>query len=438
MTQLIADAEKKLGGEAWVLGKQGGPSTTDWGQMKKDLADEYDAKYIEQWRKFVANTKFVGYTNLPDATDKLGVISANTSPLLQLFAVISTNTNVDDRVRTAFRPASIVVPPDSPVLVTDKTQNYMTELSKLMLTIQNLIGKPPDPSLFGPVDAEASSASLARNQISLNFPPDRDAHVDTALSNLLQDPITKAQELGKGIGTAGLNGAGKQFCMASAFGKFPFNGRSSTDASLQEVNEIFRPKEGTLWKFYEASLKQYLTCTQSGCAVVAGAPLTPQFVTFMSDAVRFSKALYGDAGTDPALKYTVQPKSDQVDTFTFTVDGNKTALKSGQQGQFAWSGASNKFGLTIQLAGGGSSVGATPFEGLWAPLRFFYNADRTSPSGAAYVFIFTPREGKQARPLADANGKPLEYQVMVDTHGGPAIFNANYWQQLKCVATVAK
>ncbi len=92
MMQLIADAEKKFGGEQWVLGKQAGPVVQDWTQTKKDLANLYDDNYIDQWRKFIANTKFVGYTNLPDAADKLSVLSANDSPLMRVFSVISTNT----------------------------------------------------------------------------------------------------------------------------------------------------------------------------------------------------------------------------------------------------------------------------------------------------------------------------------------------------------
>jgi type VI protein secretion system component VasK len=247
----------------------------------------------------------------------------------------------------------------------------------------------------------------------------------------MQDPITKAQALAKGAGAAGLNGAGRQFCMASGFGKFPFSPKSPVDASLQEVNDIFKPKEGALWRFYDGTLKQHLTCTASGCTPTGTAPLTPAFVAFMSEAVRFSKALYGDAGGDPTLKYSVTPRSEQVDTFTFTADGNRTVLKSGQAGNFTWSGSTNKFAIGIKLSGAGGELPIPPYDGLWAPFRFFADADTNIPSGAAYTFVFKPRVGQSARQI-------LEYQVLVDTHGAPAVFSKNFWQQLRCISTVAK
>ncbi len=308
----------------------------------------------------------------------------------------------------------------------------MTQLNQLQLAIQSVAGKPPDPSLAGPVDNAAGSATSARFQVTSPFPPDMDKHVDKQLADLLQDPITRAQDLVKGLGAAGLNRAGAQFCAASAFSKFPFNPRSQTDASLQEVNQIFRPTEGSLWKFYDTSLKQYLSCTASGCIAGAGAPLTPQFVTFMTDAVRFSKALYGDTGTDPTLKYTIRPQSDQVESFTITLDGASTTLKPGQQGPFTWSGASNSFGVTTKNVDG-TGLPMQGYDGLWAAFKFFWNSDNVNPG----VFTRTPRAGQGNQPYR-INGKPLSYQLFVDTHGAPAVFDRNFWQQLKCVSTVAK
>jgi len=146
--------------------------------------------------------------------------------------------------------------------------------------------------------------------------------------------------------------------------------------------------------------------------------------------VRFSKALYGEAGADPKLTYSVTPKSDKVDTFTFTVDGNKTTLKSGSVGNFTWSASTNKFVIGIQLAGGGDfSVPA--YEHLWAPFHFFADADANVSLGANYNFVFRPRQGQSGRVI-------LEYNVLVDTHGAPAVFSKNFWAQLRCIPTVAK
>jgi type VI secretion system protein ImpL len=431
MMQLIADAEKRFGGEKWVLGDRRGPTITDWAQTKKDLADTYLTEYIKNWRAFVANSHFAGYGGLEDAASKLAIISANDSLYMRLFGVISTNTGVDPRVKTAFESADKVVPADSPVLITDSTRDYMTSLNGLQLAIQSVIGKPLDASAAAPIDTAAMAATSAQFRVKANLPPDQDAHVDNAVASLLLDPITHAQALSKGFGTAGLNGAAKLFCAATGFGKFPFNPNSTDDASLQEVNEIFRPKEGSLWQLSE-KFKQALTCSNAGCAATGTPALTPAFVAFMSQAVQFSKALYGDAGTDPTLKYTVRPHSvsGQMDAYVFTADGASTTLKSDQQGNFTWSGASTKFGLVIKVAGRGDQSGA-PTEGLWAPFHFFRDADSTVPNGSASKFVFKPHVG--TRPITDGKDQPLVYEIQA-----PAVFNTNIWKQTRCVSNPAK
>jgi len=367
------------------------------------------------------------YAGLEDVPGKLGIISANDSLCIRLFWVVSTNTGVNPRVKAAFQPSHIVVPADSPVLITDTTRGYMTALNGLQLTIQGLVGKPLAPASAAPIDAAGTTATQARYQATQTFPVDQEAQVDKQILDLLQDPFTR---IPKGAGNAGLNAAGRQFCAGSGFNKFPFNPKSPADATLPEANDIFRPKEGALWRFIDGTLKQYFTCTASGCTPIGNAPLTPTFVAFTNEAVRFSKALYGDAGTDPALKYTMTTRSDQVDTFTFTIDGNKSALKSGQSGNYTWSSSTNKFGIGIKIAGVGE-LPVPPYDGLWAPFRFFADADSNIPSGANYTFVFKPRVGQSARQL-------LEYQVLVDTHGAPAVFSKNFWQQLRCIPTVAK
>src|SRR5207253_9710014 len=126
-----------------------------------------------------------------DVPGKLGVISANDSLYRRLFWVISTNTGVDPRVKTAFQPAHIVVPADSPVLITDTTRGYMSALNNLQLTIQGLVGKPLDPASAAPIDQSATAATQARYQATQTFPVDQEAHVDKQISDLLQDPITR-------------------------------------------------------------------------------------------------------------------------------------------------------------------------------------------------------------------------------------------------------
>jgi type VI secretion system protein ImpL len=443
MMALIADAEKRFGGERWVLGDAQGAAVTDWAATKRQLADKYLNDYINAWRRFVKNCKFQHYVNIEDANTKLQIIDANDSPLLRVFQVVSANTGVDPRVKAVFDGAPRVVPPDSPGPTSDKTTGYMTSLNGLQQAVSQAVGKTPDATTSAPIQQAAGAATTAHFQITNPFQPDPgpfvadlNDHVDKELTQLLKDPIDDAVKVSVPDIAAGLNGAGAQFCRASAFRKFPIGPLSAPDATLAEIDEIFRPKEGTLAKFLEGQLKQYITCTPSGCTPTGSLALNQSFVGFLSEAYRFSAALYKD-GPEPKLAYTITPRSDQVDSFIFTVDGASSPLKSGATGTFTWAGSSTRFGLNYKLAGGGSPLGVAPWDGLWSPMRFFASADHTTVSGSVSTFLFTPRQGQPARPIVDAAGRPLEYSVNVDAHGAPAVFSSNYWSHLRCISTVA-
>ena len=46
--------------------------------------------------------------------------------------------------------------------------------------------------------------------------------------------------------------------MNSVLGKFPFSPNASTQATLDEVNQVFAPDTGSVWTIYNASLKPFL------------------------------------------------------------------------------------------------------------------------------------------------------------------------------------
>jgi type VI protein secretion system component VasK len=162
------------------------------------------------------------------------------------------------------------------------------------------------------------------------------------------------------------------------------------------------------------------------------------FLNFFKQAVALSRALYGDAGTDPNFRYTLRPiKSDLIDEFDLTVNGDTAHLNGGGQRTYAWPGPGTPgFHLDLKPAGGGAPLGGEPYTGLWAVFRFFADADNTMRSGVGYEFRWNPRQGKRSSPLT-VNGKPLTYEFFVDTNGAPAVFSKEFLAGLKCSPTVA-
>ncbi len=80
--------------------------------------------------------------------------------------------------------------------------------------------------------------------------------------------------------------------------------------TLEELNSIFKAKDGKLWQFYESGLKNFVVCNGSDCTAQVPnppGPVDPRFLYFFKQAVAFSRALYGETGTDPNFRYTLRP-----------------------------------------------------------------------------------------------------------------------------------
>ncbi len=232
------------------------------------------------------------------------------------------------------------------------------------------------------------------------------------------------------------------FC--SSFGpvsrKFPFSPLARDEATLSEIADIFRPKDSKLSKLADG-LDKVVHCTGDECAAVNGAPVgvSQAFLRFFSQAMKFSHALYGDARTDPAYHYTLTPqKSDQVESFDITVNGEQAQLAGGAKKEFIWPGGGNpNFKLGLKLPGG-TPLGVQSFDGLWSVFRFFARANTKGVRGSSYDFLWTVTSGDPPSPVMGANGQPLVYEITFDANGASAIFSKDFLAGMKCVPKVTR
>ncbi len=432
----------KFGGEQWVLGNFQAQAV-DKSTMEKGVLDRYSTDYIKQWRTVLQTSKVNRYANLADASAKLMTLTGSEAPLLALFWWTSQNTSVEvPGVTSAFRSVQQVVPPSTvQQYVVPANTIYNTGLIKLQGSINQAATVPtPDPATAAATVADASAAKLSARQITSTFPVDNEAHLEATVNELMLKPITNVEELTKGIGAAEINGKGRAFCAAldPVTRKFPFNSTADAEVTLDELNSLFKAKDGKLSQFQEI-LKPFVVCNGADCAAApnAPAPVDGKFVNFIKQAVTFSRALYPEGAAEPSFRYTLKPlKSDQVDEFDPAVNGEVAHLNGDGQRTFLWPGSGTpSFRLDLKLAGG-TVFGAQSDPGLWGVFRFFADSDVSSKSGAGYTFRWNFRSGKRsAAPIV--KDRPLSYDFFVDTNGAPAVFSKDFLAGLRCVGTVA-
>jgi type VI secretion system protein ImpL len=453
MADNLPKADQFFAGERWVLCDAAGnvaASSCQQGGIDKvkltaDLSQRYVNDFIAQWRAYFRNTTVLRYTDLKDAAKKLNLQSGTQSPILALFWLASQNTGVDfakiqggDRIQKAFTSVHHVVPPASvDRYVAASNQPYVNALMTLQASVDQAAQMPtPDPATANTTLSNATSAKMSVKQVAQGFNIDQETHLETTLQKLLEDPITNAEGLLRALGPAELNGKGKGLCaeFSPVTSKYPFNPAATPEATIAEVNQLLKPVEGALWKFYDANLKQALVKQGTTYAATGAVPLTPQFINFFNTAARLSDALYKPGAANPQLTYTLTPqRSEGIQSVTLTIDGQTlTASGAGGTGKtFNWPGAGQ-----AALSGkfGGPDLSFFSYTGTWAAFRLMGDAERWEPSGAGYNLEWVVRVG--GKPATLPSGAPLTVRFLVDQNG--ALFKKGSLAGLRCVSQVAK
>lgn len=440
MKDAIAHADRYFNGEQWVLGDQGS-ANIDRAKLAQDLRARYNADFSKEWRTYIKSASVARYAGLKDASDKLMQISGNQSPLLELFALASQNTAVDDpNVANLFQPVQAVVPANATDrFIQPPNQNYMNALVQLQTSLEAIANQPGTvtDAAAAPTLSNAQQAIVNTRQMAQTFRIDAEGHIETAAQKLLEDPITYARDMLGKLGPAELNGKGKDLCaqMHPLFSKYPFSANATAQATLQDIDAIFKPKDGALWAFYDANLQKVLTRQGSQFAPAAGAAgitITPAFLVFLNRAAQFTDTAYANNSPDPHLTYTVKPvPSPDTDTIKLVIDGQTADFNaSGAGKQFTWPGTAHGVQLTVKFKG------STPYEypsydGIWAVFQFVGDADKRVGSQIEMAL----RAGKQGRAVL-YNGQPVI--VRFDLAANPPVFDKGYFSGLACVAEVAK
>jgi type VI secretion system protein ImpL len=435
MQNAFKDPSRFFSGEQWVLGEQGAAGVDP--AAIEQLRKRYQTDYIARWRAFIKSGAVLHYGNLKDASNKLRTLAASQSPLLELLFLVSQNTSVADPIiANAFKASQSVVQPGSPEqLIGGGNTAYMQALVSLQGSIDQLAGQPGVPN-----DAAAQQsldqARAAKNnvgQMALAFGTDPEAGT---VRQLLEAPITHVEPLLRSVGPAELNAKGRGLCtqFRMVMAKYPFNPTATVQATLADLNGLFKPREGALWAFYDSSLQKLMQ--KQGAQYVAvpsgTMSLTPAFVGFFNRTATFADALYGGNSPDPHLNYTLKPlPSEGIHNLNIAlrIDGQTLAYSGGVAlaKQFVWPGAAHEAVATVKF--GGQDVTWSNNDGLWALFQFFGKAERQVGNTLEWV-------ARLGRDPMLVNGKPLTVRVEVEMN--PPLYQRGYLSSFSCVSEVAR
>ncbi len=431
----IPNAAKYFAGEEWVLGKQSGGALDD-AELQRAIRSLYYADFLNEWRAYLKAGNVLKYSGIPDAAEKLSITAGAQSPLLALMCLASENTAVDDpAVAAPFQPVQAVVPPGCLARYANPTnQPYMTALLNLQASLESLGPNPPDAAAAAPTLDNARQAKVATRQVSQSFRSDAD--LGGTVQGLLEDPITNAEGVLRGLGPAALNAKGKGLCtqISPILAKYPFAPAAQKEATLQEVNSVYHPKDGAIWQFYETNLSKFVT--RQGTPVEnAAIAVTPAFRQFLARSAAFTDAAYPPNSADPRLTYAVKPDAaDDNERIRVNIDGQSAEFvgAAAPAKNFVWPGNASGADVVVR-AKGGTEYQFPHYDGLWAAFRFVADADRR----AGALMEMTLRAGRSGQAVTNrATGLPVTLRL--DITANPPVFDKGYFATLGCVSEVAK
>ncbi len=412
MQNSLQNPERFFGGDEWVLGEKG---TLDLSKeaLQQQLRTRYYSDFLNQWRTFLKATKIAGYASLKDAASKLQMLAGNNSPLLKLFWVAQKNTSVDvPDLANAFQSVQMLAKDSSEErLIASANQPYMGALLNLQSSVDGLASNPNPQADPGPVLSAASAAKSNVGGIAQGFRIDNEGHIDSTVRKLLEDPITGAENLVRKIGPGQLNAAGAAFCRQynSLAGKYPFSA-SPTEATLPDVEAVFKPVTGALSTFYEASLKAVLLRQGSQFVMAPSATMrvSQQFISFMNHAAGISDTLYPAGSPQPHFTYTLrQLPSKGIGQLSLTID-DQTLAGEGQSKQFTWTGSPSS---TVKGTYSASHSLFASEQGLWAPFHLMDDARWVPGPTPTLEWPLEIGQGHRPQTLPDGTPMVIRYEL---------------------------
>jgi type VI secretion system protein ImpL len=448
MKDAIAHADRYFNGEQWVLGDQVA-GNIDRAALAQGLRDRYYSDFVKQWRTYVKSASVVRYAGLKDATTKLAQLSGNQSPLLELFALASTHTAVDEpAVAKIFQPVQAVVPPGSTDrFIAAPNQNYMNALLTIQSSLEAIASQPgaPTDAAAAQTVTNAAQAKVNTRQMAQTFTIDAEGHIEANVQKLLEDPITYLDAMLRSIDTPEINAGGRALCgdFRPVLSKYPFNPNATNEATVADVNRLFHKPDGILWTFLDQKLQKVLT-RQGGQYVpnpASKVAVNPSFLAFFNSAAAFGETLYADGSADPHFTYSLKPETTEgVEMITLRVDGQTLSHKAGAAAafqKFTWRG-SGPHEAQLSVRFGNTDLGFASGEGLWAAFHLFQKANQSTPTGAGQLLEWITSSGKVSEAIKLPSGRPLTVRLDLDLGTAPPIFQRGYLSRMTCVADIAK
>ncbi|MBX3305079.1 MAG: type VI secretion system membrane subunit TssM [Nitrospira sp.] len=463
--------------EGWVLGEV----KVDRRSLETEIKRLHGRDCVQQWHAFLRSLHVRLQTAVTpkEVEQELKVLAATDSPIQRILDAVVRNT-VEDPDPLSIGPAdggkSVSRSPSD----ARSPDEFPTAMSNLFKGLPQLIAAPKDGKGNAPfttylaamgkvhqaVDAAWSgpeyTITLATRLVNGDPNEILDAMKQTeemllnpnlgpwtnAIDQFMKEPWIRTAEAIMTQATDVVQDRWKEnvyrVCQDKVRGRYPFDAGGKEEASIQDVSDMFRPKTGHLWRFYDEELQKFMVERRGGWEVKKwkgiGITLSNEFLTSLNEARVLRDSLYRLDSQDPnvpSVKFDVQPDEDEYRRLngSKTNDLSEIHLEVGGQAfryrndkpkwvPMEWPGPRLAGGAALWLVINGIPEHPTElqFPGEWGLIHLI-DADRSKSKKDPNSY-----DVKWDVHLRDGRSVQVPYKFKPKTPFHPAIF-----KQVRCI-----
>jgi type VI secretion system protein ImpL len=411
MQQLLEHPETSLKADAWVLGESKDLTPQELASLAAQFRMRYATEYVQAWKDYLGAGRVTAYADLNDAAAKLEKIAGQHSVLLNLIGVAADHTAMDS-LKGVFQPVKAVVP------AAGDFQSVAAGYLEGLNSLKNRVSKASQstgPAHEQDVGEVRAAETMARDSVDRVALKAFKGETDEVVKELLLRPITLIDPLLIKDETKDVNAAGKDLCMAydRLSRLMPFSPRAQQSASLDDVQRVFQPETGQMWRLYDRFLRDSLDCFDNTCSLKANPKLqvTKGFLDFFRGLNRWSRLIFG-GNPDPIIRLQVRAAAlNHVRQIELVLGESRVVLPAAVS-EFQNINWDLRRTQKLQVSGNFEDEPQTQdlfrTEGPWAFFEWLYNSE--PGSGGSEGFVWLPRSGTIKAALLK-NGNTERYRL---------------------------
>ncbi len=372
-------------------------------RLEADVRALYFASYVDNWFNLLSEVKVAPFRSLDDGAKKMLLLARNDGPIAELMQLVSENINITQVGGTVLPDAgsvktSALVPElEAPFHDLRKLTDRGDKMNTSLLINQYLLALTSAQSEVEQMEAAvdvphesfqraatilggngATVSELYKCWLSTNSLLNGiDARTRKVAEALLHEPIKEAwraiiQQTRVHLQNQ-WNGLVLVDYQRKISGKFPF-ASSGPDASLNDISDFFRPKDGLIWAFTDDQLKPFLRKQRNGWKektwLGAGLQFDRSLLRSLRQASGISSGLFRSGQFQPDIHFSIYPMpSKGVRVVRFETNGQPLIYQNEPQEwkRFRWPGEQNRNNTLIGcIPMGSNTLTELKFSGDWS------------------------------------------------------------------------